>query len=230
MQTLMVGSGCEHTSWIRKKTRSGACAVLHAFYLCRGGHHTRTQCRHIPFLFFFSALLLYGLSTLETCAPSYAFTNVRAQAVPLMGLLHGVFVHLPSLWATSVHSRRAIELMELLVYVHLLHVLLLFLVEMYAPWYPVSGVWTMAIYFQTQAAWSVCRASQVPRCTLSSNLLQLSMVASATASAYALLRATCFTSAMGFELYQQHFIGLLASHLCALPLRLLPATTKQSAA
>ena len=174
-----------------------------------------------------SVILLYGLSTTTLSAPTCVpFFSIRAQSVPLIGLLHGVFVHLPSLWATSVHARRAIELMELLVYVHLLHILVLFLVEMYAPWYPASGVWTMAIYLQTQATWSVCCATRVPRSTLSSGLLQLSMLVSATGSVYALLRATCFTSAEGYELYQHHFIGLLASHVCILPVLLLPASRR----
>lgn len=169
-----------------------------------------------------AVLLLLGLGTMKAelkCVPlSFA---LQPQALPLVGLLHGMVMHLPAMWSNTVHASRAIELFERMVYSHLLHLVVLTSLQWNAPWIESTGVWTMAVYCQMQAAWSVCRAARVPRATLSSGLLQLSMVASATVSAYVLLRGACFASPPDNRFYMEHLLALLGAHLCSLFVQLL---------
>ena len=179
----------------------------------------RMQRTFPPFL---ALVLLGGLASLEERVCVQWSFSLHPHAVPMVGLLHGMVVHLPSLWAASVHSQRMVEMLEAIVYSHLLVLVILYVVQWQAPWVSSSCLWTLAVYGQLQAAWFVCRAARVPRCTLSPALLRLSMVASATLSAYALLLGACFASPQGDTMFKEHLFALLGAYVGSLPLGFLP--------
>ena len=128
----------------------------------------------IRLLFFLGMTSMHLFSNIPPRAAEPISTS--SVCLPLMGLLHAMAVHVPSIiWSNRVHKMDSVLLMEHMVYYFLMQVSVLSVAESFRA-VDQTMLWTIASHFALYYAWHIYSfLHHSTNCTLSPTCLTLSM-------------------------------------------------------